>query len=143
MSIAKNLRAIMQKKGISINALERMAGVKPGSVQNILYGRSKNPGIETLMAIANALGIALDELHEGSISFSGASISWDINLYTKSAEAVRDILHSESRALSKREFLECVDKIHEYSRASLKDKVDYTFAKWLLQEKSPKQQKNT
>lgn len=142
MSIAKNLRAALQRKGISINAIEKMAGVKPGSVQNILYGRSKNPGIDTLVAIANALNIPLDELRDGSFSFSKISTAWDIDLYTKSTEMVRDILHNDSVTLNKKEFLDCVDKIYEYSKESLKDKVDLTFAKWFVQEKFSKQQKH-
>lgn len=138
MSLSENLRAILQKKGVSINALERTAGVKPGSVQNILYGRSKNPGIETLMAIANALNIDLDELRDTTSVISQTNIHWDVLLYTQTIEAVFKVMSSEDFVTNKRDFLECVDKIYEYSKENLKDKVDHIFAKWLLQEKFQK-----
>lgn len=138
MSLSQNLRTIMKRKSISINALERTAGVKPGSVQNILYGRSKNPGIETLIAIANALSASLEELRGVASPISESDVEWDKNLYTEAAHVVCQTMNHESFATTKRDFLECVDKVYEYSKKSKKDHIDQTFAKWLLQEKFQK-----
>lgn len=138
MSLSKNLRSILQKKGISINALERTAGVKPGSVQNILYGRSKNPGIETLLAIANALNIDLSELRSDVYLVSPSSTDWDMNLYAKTLETICKIMNEEAFVSNKRDFFDCVENVYEYSKKNSKDRVDYTFAKWFLREKFQK-----
>lgn len=135
MDIPKNLRHIMEKQQLSINALERKSGVKPGSVQNILYGRSKNPGIETLLALAKALNISLNTLVYSSEDDVDFSLPWNADLYTEAVITVRNELHRLSFFLKRKEFLECVYKIYEYSQKSQKDKIDLTFATWLIEEK--------
>lgn len=143
MDIAKNLRQIMKKQKISISALERKAGVTVGSVQNILYKRSKNPGIETLLNISKALQTPLYVLiasTEDDISptLQKTSAPWDINLYADAVIVVKNLILNNDLSLNQREFLECVNKIYEYSQKSLKDKIDLTFAEWTIEEKKAK-----
>lgn len=46
---------------ISINKLANISGLPPSSVKNILYGRSRNPKLETIKIICDGLGITLGE----------------------------------------------------------------------------------
>ena len=53
-----------EKKGITINKLSTESGVSPSTVKNILYGKSKNPGIVTLKMLCDGLGITLPEFFD-------------------------------------------------------------------------------
>lgn len=61
-SIQENLQTRMEDKDLSPHELERKAGLKESAVRNILSGRSSNPGIESLTAIADTLDCSIDDL---------------------------------------------------------------------------------
>lgn len=46
---------------VSINKLANLSALPPSSVKNILYGKSRNPKIETIKMICDGLGITLGE----------------------------------------------------------------------------------
>lgn len=62
MELYEILTARRKEKGMSLIELSRISGVPKGSVDKILSGASKNPGITPLMAIAHALDLTLDDL---------------------------------------------------------------------------------
>jgi transcriptional regulator with XRE-family HTH domain len=49
---------------MSIHKLAIESGVAPSSIKNILYGKSKNPGIVTIKMLCDGLGITLTEFFE-------------------------------------------------------------------------------
>lgn len=61
-TIADNVRKARKKKGLSQDKLAREAGVAYNTVVKIESGENKNPTIETLLSIAKALGVSVDEL---------------------------------------------------------------------------------
>ena len=52
---------LCRQRGISQNRLAAMSGIRQSTVNNIFAGMSKNPRIQTLHKIANALGMTLAE----------------------------------------------------------------------------------
>ena len=58
------LRHEREKKKLSQAELARMSGVKQQSISKIESGERKNPGIETLNALAVALGCELRDLYK-------------------------------------------------------------------------------
>ena len=52
---------LCQKKGCSINKLATMSGVKQSTLDNLMRGITKNPGIVSLHKIANAFNMTLAE----------------------------------------------------------------------------------
>jgi transcriptional regulator with XRE-family HTH domain len=58
--IAKNIRK--HRKGMSLKTIAQKAGIPVGTIEYIYYPRRKNPRIDTLIAIAKALGVSLDKL---------------------------------------------------------------------------------
>ena len=50
------------KKGISQNQLAKMCNVPQSVISDIESGKTKAPRIDTLKAIAAALGVTIDEL---------------------------------------------------------------------------------
>ena len=55
------IRSLCQKRGISINKLANMSGVKQSTLDNIVRGITKNPRVKTLHKIAIAFGMTLSE----------------------------------------------------------------------------------
>ena len=49
---------------MSIHRLATESAVPPSTVKNILYGKSRNPGIVTLKMLCDGLGISLVEFFE-------------------------------------------------------------------------------
>ena len=49
----------LNEKNISIYELSLRSGVPASSIKNILYGKSKNPGIVTIKQICDGFGISL------------------------------------------------------------------------------------
>ena len=49
---------------MSIHKLAMESAVAPSTIKNILYGKSKNPGIVTLKMLCDGLGISLPEFFE-------------------------------------------------------------------------------
>ena len=59
--VKARLLELCDEKGITINKLAALSGVQPSTLKNILYGKSKNPGVVTLGKLCDGLGISLTE----------------------------------------------------------------------------------
>ena len=57
----KRIRQLCKQRGISINKLATMSGIRQSTLDNIMRGLSKNPRVKTLHKIANALNMTLAE----------------------------------------------------------------------------------
>lgn len=60
--LSERIRSLCAARGISINKLAHMSDVRQSTLDNIMRGVSKNPGIKTLHKIANALNMTVAEL---------------------------------------------------------------------------------
>ena len=61
ITVANRFQEICAKKDISINKLANISAVPPSTLKNILYGKSKNPGIVTIKKLCDGLDITLGE----------------------------------------------------------------------------------
>lgn len=57
----KRIRALCKERGIAINKLATMSGVKQSTLDNIVRGLTKNPRVKTLHKIALAFNMTLAE----------------------------------------------------------------------------------
>ncbi len=55
------IRALCQKRGISLNRLAVMSGVSQSTLDNIMRFQTKNPRVQTLHRIALAFNMTLAE----------------------------------------------------------------------------------
>jgi transcriptional regulator with XRE-family HTH domain len=60
--IAENLKALRGKSGYSLEKIARLADLSLNTIVKVENGSNKNPTIETLQKIANALGVKVDDL---------------------------------------------------------------------------------
>lgn len=59
-AVVKNrVLSLCEEKRMTINKLANESGVAPSTVKNILYGKSKNPGIVTLKMLCDGFGVSL------------------------------------------------------------------------------------
>lgn len=57
----RRIRQLCKKRGISINKLANMSGVKQSTLDNIMRGLTKDPRISTLHKVALAFNMTLGE----------------------------------------------------------------------------------
>ena len=58
------IEELCEERGITVNALSYAAGMPRSTLKNIIYGKSKNPGIGTIQMICDALEISLGEFFD-------------------------------------------------------------------------------
>lgn len=61
-NIAKTVKRLREKAGLSQEKLARLADVSNNTLINIEAGKQDNPTIETLKKIANALNTPIEDL---------------------------------------------------------------------------------
>lgn len=125
---------------MSVSELERRAGLKPSTVQNILHGRSKNPGIDTIKCIAQELHCSIEELI-GELNASTAlkreenieDLPWNASLFIQGIETVQSILEKKKKLLPKKQILATVEEIYKYALDGNSEEIDPRFTEWLLE----------
>ena len=58
-AVKDRLLCLCDEKNFSIHKLAMESAVAPSTIKDILYGKSKNPGIVTLKMLCDGLGITL------------------------------------------------------------------------------------
>ncbi len=58
-TVKMRLLVLCEQKNMSIHKLSTESAVPPSTIKNILYGKSKNPGIVTIKMLCDGLGISL------------------------------------------------------------------------------------
>lgn len=58
------LLILLEEKRMSIHKLAIESAVPPSTIKNILYGKSKNPGIVTLKMLCDGLDVSLIEFFD-------------------------------------------------------------------------------
>ena len=60
--IAQNIKKLRTELGISQDKLSKLADVTFHTIAKIESGSTSNPGVTTMMKIAQALGVSVDDL---------------------------------------------------------------------------------
>jgi len=64
--LSKKIRELRNKKGLSQEKLARLANVSYNTIVKIESGESRNPTFQTMIGIAKALGVLLDDLSDAT-----------------------------------------------------------------------------
>ncbi|MGB4191891.1 MAG: helix-turn-helix domain-containing protein [Rickettsiales bacterium] len=140
--IQAEMKTRMEEINIGPSDLEKKAGLKESVVRNILNGNSKNPGIESLMAIARTLGCSLDELvgkeelqnlsNQKLAPKQKAIVDWDPDLYQDATRQVQSYIHNKSLKLHGEQVLFFIKETYLYSSKTNNTKADSKFIEWLI-----------
>ena len=63
-AVKNRLLTLCEEKRMSLHKLAIESAVPPSTVKNILYGKSKNPGIVTIKMLCDGLGISLSDFFD-------------------------------------------------------------------------------
>ena len=66
-AVRDRLLRLCDEKHMTINRLATESAVPPSSIKNILYGKSKNPGVVTIKLLCDGLGISLGDFFDNEI----------------------------------------------------------------------------
>ena len=58
--IGKRLREVMAERGVTISQLAELTDVSEDTIKAIRSGKTKSPGIQLMISIADALGCTMD-----------------------------------------------------------------------------------
>lgn len=143
-AISRNLEALMKERGLSRNELAKRAGINVHAVHNILQGKVKEPPATKLQAIADVLGVDIQQLLHGKSTDKAAqpqtNQAWDGVLYADSVVMVREIcrkkglLSNFSENEAKARIMQMADKVYRYCTKKGLDGVDATFAEFVVEE---------
>ena len=68
-AVKNRILQLLGEKNMSIHKLATESAVPPSSIKNILYGKSKNPGIVTIKMLCDGFSISLPDFFNAE-SFS-------------------------------------------------------------------------
>lgn len=89
----ENIKSIRESKGIGVNELSRLSGVNASYISALERNEKKNPSVEILTKLANALEITLEDIIKDTYCDEVALTTADNNYEFKSAqEAMKFIL---------------------------------------------------
>ncbi|MFA6420588.1 MAG: helix-turn-helix transcriptional regulator [archaeon] len=134
--LKQNLLRMTKEKGLSISKLERDAGLHKNFINNFLYDKSKNPGIESIIKIANVLDASIDELigKEPEHQLYNLEITRK-DIFLEVANYLLKFIQTEQNTkISLEQFFNAVSQIYAYSLK--KDMFDKEFADWFINSKS-------
>ena len=66
-AISVRINYLCLKKNYTFNSLAYSAAIPPSTIKNIIYGKSKNPGIVTIAKICDGLNITLYDFFSDEI----------------------------------------------------------------------------
>ncbi|RND55448.1 helix-turn-helix protein [Lacticaseibacillus paracasei] len=85
------IERFMRAKGYGIRQLSRVAGYKnPTTIYSIKTGQSKDPSFSTMIRIADALGVSLDELRPDKQAGGKSMTQVTVRLYKQGDKVWRD-----------------------------------------------------
>ena len=60
--MANNIKELRNEKGYTFAKLSELSGISTGRLSDLATGKRNNPTMDTLIKLADALGVSLDEL---------------------------------------------------------------------------------
>lgn len=141
--LARQIAARLKAKNLSINMLEKEAGLKSRAVQNIMRGKSKKPSAELLRAIAGILDCSIEDLLGNEVFFNNETplkSRTDI-LFNKyeNPEVLTEALNSINRKLKGKDHLinaqqviDCLTETYVHALQKTPHSIDEEFIDWYI-----------
>lgn len=63
-TVKNRILQLCNEKRLTIHKLATESAVAPSSIKNILYGKSKNPGVVTIKMLCDGFGITIAEFFD-------------------------------------------------------------------------------
>jgi len=136
-SVADRIRNKIEEKSLSVMGLEKKAGLRLHSVQNIVSGQTKKPNINTLIAIAHVLGCSLSDLVDAPENVNPDKESkhimfTNLNLFKETNTYLMDTFIQRGKDFSSQTFIEALQEVYTYGEENKGGTFDKDFADWMI-----------
>jgi transcriptional regulator with XRE-family HTH domain len=138
-TLQETLQAYIDKKGFSVAALERKAGLKLNVLRNILKGQSKKPTAETLQGIASAIGCSVEDLLQGrtetTSEFNKLVHSPTVGhpiLLQETLKAILDYATRNKLTFTVQQTLYILEETYAYFAQKTPPQIDKDFIEWFI-----------
>jgi hypothetical protein len=141
--LAQHIEFRMKTLGLNVKKLERNANLKVNAVKNILLGRSQNPNVYTVVAIAKALNCNLYELL-GEHPPESAETPMILDpthridhpaLMRQSINSVLTFIETNDKSITVTQLMLIADHIYRYSLQTSSKTMDERFAEWIMHDR--------
>lgn len=137
-TLQRRLQQKLEEAQINVSELERRAHLPLSAARRILLGNTKNPTLETIVAISDVLGCSVDELAREEYATdpirSRYPIAFESDLFIQLTEAVKWYLHHHKipKTVTFNEFIMCIIEMYEFTLTHPERKIDRHFVIWYL-----------
>jgi DNA-binding Xre family transcriptional regulator len=145
--IGTKIKQLASKKNLSINKLEIIAGLQKGRAHEIISGKSKNPTVNTLSKICNALECTFNdllsdllenkELSEKPFLLTGlkgyANLKLDYELYIKSVETIKKYLEKHEVNIKLNTHLALIVDLYLNALIKNNKQINEEYGEWLIE----------
>lgn len=76
-TMAERIQMLMDERGMTQADLARMTGMTTSNITYLVNGKTKDPRMMTLIAVAQALGVSLDYLTGYKVGYHVVSLEGD------------------------------------------------------------------
>jgi transcriptional regulator with XRE-family HTH domain len=148
-TLAYCIKKKLDEKGISAYKLEKKVGLKRSAINNILYGKSKSPGIEIIQSIAKGLNCSISELlGDSATPFELDQVTngrdpllryipiyespENMHLYLSTLSTIGPLLEENNISLTREEIFHCIEETYSYSLKTNEGQIDSHFLGWIV-----------
>ena len=143
-TLRERLLQKIEKKNLSVLALERKAGLKSHAIRNIIAGRSKKPHTVILEAAVKVLGCSIEELfseHKKEISshsllenfkLEKTTLINNTRLFRNSVDLVLSIYEHNNYTPFMEQIMLIIKIVYDFSDKEQEDEPDKRFAEWII-----------
>lgn len=140
-NLQTKLKSQLLKSNLSIREIERRAGLNRSALSNILQGKSKNPTLHTLYALAEILECSLSDFIEASeheetntppppkVQIAFPTL---VPLLHQTIDVVEDHFKKIEYQPNLEQFWGCVKKVYVHSLENHNNEIDPLYAEWLI-----------
>jgi len=137
-TLQKNLENFIKDRNYQVTELERKAGLKKNNIYNILKGISKKPSAELLQAVAEALGVTIQDLYNPSVKISDYLDNNDFTLMEKILKHTIGEIQNLNLQVTEVDLVNIILEIFHYSKPDPIKNLDKKFINWILQQRIQK-----
>lgn len=132
-NLKRNIKTLLKHQNLSAYSLEKKAGLRPSAIQNILQGRSKNPGIDAVVAIATELGCTVEDLIRNKEPVQTISETFDLALLDGIISILIPELQKTHREISLQSFIGLLKDVYLYTQKMPNQEINKAFIEWLVE----------
>ena len=137
-ALVLKIKGLIEDNNLSVQGLEKKAGLKINAVRNILTGHSKKPSAETLLAVSKALNCSISDLlgeveqersrnqHVDKLVFANHDLL---------SETVKYVIHEfkiNKEDVTTHELINLTREIYKYSSENNENQIDLKLPSWIL-----------